>query len=35
VDETIEVWAKERLEKPLVDPDVFSSKLQQLMAHLP
>jgi len=31
VDETIEVWAKEKLEKPLVDPDEFSSKLQQLM----
>jgi MraZ protein len=31
VDETIEIWAKEKLEKPLVDPDDFSSKLQQLM----
>jgi MraZ protein len=31
VDETIEIWAKEKLEKPLVDPDEFSSKLQQLM----
>jgi len=31
VDETIEVWAKEKLEKPLIDPDDFSSKLQQLM----
>lgn len=31
VDETIEIWAKEKLEKPLVDPDAFSSKLQQLM----
>lgn len=31
VDETIEIWSKEKLEKPLVDPDEFSSKLQQLM----
>ncbi|MDR0421724.1 MAG: cell division/cell wall cluster transcriptional repressor MraZ [Proteiniphilum sp.] len=31
VDETIEVWAKEKLEKPLIDPDEFSSKIQQLM----
>lgn len=33
VDETIEIWAKEKLEKPLVEPDEFSSKLQQLMEH--
>ncbi len=31
VDETIEIWAKEKLEKPLVEPDDFSVKLQQLM----
>ncbi|RNC67132.1 division/cell wall cluster transcriptional repressor MraZ [Proteiniphilum sp. X52] len=31
VDDTIEIWAKEKLEKPLVDPDEFSLKLQQLM----
>lgn len=31
VDETIELWAKEKLEKPLVEPEEFSSKLQQLM----
>ncbi len=31
VDETIEVWAKEKLGRPLVEPDEFSSKLQQLM----
>lgn len=31
VDETIEIWAKEKLEGPLVAPDEFSSKLQQLM----
>lgn len=34
VDETIEIWAKEKLEKPLVDPDEFSLKLQQLMELL-
>ncbi|WP_076932000.1 division/cell wall cluster transcriptional repressor MraZ [Proteiniphilum saccharofermentans] len=33
VDDTIEIWAKEKLEKPLVDPDEFSLKLQQLMEH--
>ena len=32
VDETIEIWAKDKLEKPLVEPDEFSSKLQELMA---
>ncbi len=31
VDDTIELWAKEKLEKPLVDPDAFSLKLQELM----
>lgn len=31
VDQTIELWAKEKLEKPLVNPDDFSLKLQQLM----
>lgn len=31
VDDTIEIWAKEKLEKPLVDPDEFSAKLQELM----
>ena len=35
VDETIEIWAKEKLEKPLVDPEEFSSALQQLMAPFP
>jgi len=35
VDETIEIWAKEKLEKPLVDPEEFSSALQQLMARFP
>ena len=31
VDNTIEIWSKEELEKPLVDPDEFSSKLEELM----
>lgn len=31
VDETIEIWAKEKLDNPLVDPDDFSAKLQELM----
>jgi MraZ protein len=35
VDETIEIWAKEKLEQPLVDPDEFSAALQQLMTSYP
>lgn len=31
VDDTIEIWAKEKLEKPLISPDEFSDKLQNLM----
>ena len=31
VDNTIEIWKKEGLEKPLVEPDEFSSKLEELM----
>ena len=31
VDDTIEIWAKEKLESPLVSPDEFSSKIQELM----
>ena len=31
VDDTIEIWASEKLEKPLVAPDEFSVKLQELM----
>ena len=33
VDNTIEIWAKERLEQPLVAPEEFSAKLQQLMSE--
>jgi len=32
VDNTIEIWAKEKLEKPLVDPTEFSARLQELMS---
>lgn len=35
VDETIELWAKEKLEKPLVEPEEFASRLQQLMEQNP
>lgn len=31
VDDTIEIWAKEKLESPLVPPEEFSSKIQELM----
>lgn len=31
VDDTIEIWPKEGLEEPLLDPEDFSSKLQDLM----
>ncbi|MDR1517760.1 MAG: cell division/cell wall cluster transcriptional repressor MraZ [Dysgonamonadaceae bacterium] len=32
VDDTIEVWAKSKLDKPLVDPDDFSAQIQELMS---
>ena len=32
VDNTIEIWAKEKLEKSLVDPTEFSARLQELMS---
>lgn len=35
VDETIEIWAKEKLENPLVAPDEFASRLQELMSSHP
>lgn len=35
VDETIELWAKEKLENPLVAPDEFASRLQELMSSHP
>ncbi|HQG08405.1 MAG TPA: division/cell wall cluster transcriptional repressor MraZ [Dysgonamonadaceae bacterium] len=31
VDDTFEIWAKEKLEKPLVSPEEFSTKIQELM----
>lgn len=34
VDNTIEIWAKRRLEKPLVEAEEFSSKLEEFMSDL-
>lgn len=31
MDNTIEIWSKEKLDKPLITPDDFSAKLQRLM----
>jgi MraZ protein len=31
VDDTFEIWAKEKLEKPLVSPEEFSTRIQELM----
>ena len=31
VDDTIEIWAKEKLEKPLIPPEEFSTKIQEMM----
>ena len=31
VDETIEIWAKEKLEKPLMVPEDFANEIQKLM----
>ena len=31
VDNTIEIWSKEKLNQPLVPPDEFSAKLQELL----
>ena len=31
VDNTIEIWASEKLDEPLVAPDEFAAKLQELM----
>jgi len=31
VDNTIEIWASEKLDDPLVAPDEFAAKLQELM----
>ena len=33
VDDTVEIWAKEKLENPLVSPDEFSVQIQQLMSR--
>jgi MraZ protein len=31
MDDTIEIWAKEKLEKPFMSPDEFSSELEKIM----
>lgn len=31
VDDTIEIWAKEKLDKPLVSPEDFAAQIQRLM----
>lgn len=31
VDETIEIWSKEKLKTPLLAPEIFSEELQRLM----
>lgn len=31
LDNTIEIWAKQSLERPLIEPDEFASKLEGLM----
>lgn len=31
VDDTFEIWAKDKLEKPLVSPEEFSTRIQELM----
>ena len=31
MDNTIEIWSKEKLDRPLITPDDFSAKLQRLM----
>ena len=32
VDNTIEIWPRERLDRPLVEPDEFSTRLEELMS---
>ncbi len=32
VDNTIEIWPRERLDSPLVEPDEFSTRLEELMS---
>lgn len=35
VDNTMEIWAKEALEQPRLDPELFKSRLQELMTKTP
>ncbi len=34
VDNIIEIWSKDKLNDPLVSPEEFSSKIQELMDHI-
>ncbi|NLX80941.1 MAG: division/cell wall cluster transcriptional repressor MraZ [Proteiniphilum sp.] len=34
VDNIIEIWSKDNLEKPMIVPEVFSTKLQELMDEM-
>lgn len=34
VDSVIEIWSKDNLEKPLISPEVFTTKIQELMDEL-
>lgn len=31
VDNTIEIWAKDKLDKPLMEPEDFAGEIQKLM----
>lgn len=35
VDNTIEIWAKERAEQPFMDPEEFSEALQDILGDTP
>ena len=35
VDNTIEIWAKERAEQPFMDPEEFSEALQGILGDAP
>ena len=33
MDDTIEVWAREKVEKPFVEPDFFGAEIERLMEN--
>ena len=33
MDDTIEIWAKEKLDKPFMDPDDFGRALEKIMTE--